>query len=159
MLDGACMYRYRKQRKMVQDHTVMVKFVPLEFAPVLATIILMVKPVEAEFAAALHKTAAQDTLSFLFTHNGAPVDPLKMSGIMGDTFRTYGLGTNMAELRHALDAFAHRLSKPGKSVWDTNLVQMANHNPRSSARYGRDQFCFMGIPADISESNAERLVG
>ena len=153
------MYRYRKQRKKVQDHTVMVKFVPLEFAPVLATIILMVKPVEAEFAAALHKTAAQDTLSFLFTHNGAPVDPLKMSGIMGDTFRTYGLGTNMAELRHALDAFAHKLSKPGTALWDPFLVQLGNHSAKTSARYGRDQFCFGGIPADISESNAVRFVG
>ena len=156
LFDVACMYRYSKQRKLVQAHTVLVKFVPLEFAPLLATIILSVKPVEAEFAAALHNTHRQDTLSFLFTHNGAPVEPLNMSGIMGDTFRTYGFGTNMAELRHALDAFAHRLSKASTPVWDENLVQLANHNPRTSARYGRDQFCLTGIPADISESNIER---
>lgn len=157
MCNGAC--RYCKQRKLVHDVSVMVKFLPTEFAPLLATIIMMVKPVEAAFAAALYRTDPQETVAFMFTHNGARVDPLKMSGIMGETFRAYGLGTNMAELRHALDAFAHKLSKPGTALWDPFLVQLGNHSAKTSARYGRDQFCFGGIPADISESNAVRFVG
>ena len=122
----------------------------------LATIILMVKPVEAAFACDLYKTSPQETLAFLFTHNGANVDPLKMTSIMGDTLRHYGLETNMAELRHALDAFAHKLGKPGWQLRDPVLSRMANHNGASSAGYGRDQFCFAKIPADLSEANAER---
>jgi hypothetical protein len=144
---------------MVHDVSVLVKFLPLEFAPMLATIILMVKPVEAAFAAALYKTDAEETIAFMFTQNGARVEPIKMSGILGDTFRAFGLQTNMAELRHALDAFAHKLSKSCKPVWDPVLVQLANHGGRTSAGYGRDQFCFGGVPADISESNAIRLEG
>jgi hypothetical protein len=157
MCNGAC--RYCKQRKMVHDVSVLVKFLPLEFAPLLATIILMVKPVEAAFAAALYHTDAEETIAFMFTQNGARVEPIKMSGILGDTFRAFGLQTNMAELRHALDAFAHKLSKSCTAVWDPVLAQLANHGGRTSAGYGRDQFCFGGVPADISESNAIRLEG
>ena len=79
------------------------------------------------FAWALFKTSPQDTLPFLF-HNGAPVDPLKMTSIMKDTLRHYGLQTNMAELRHAFDAFGHKLGKPGWQLRDPVLSRLCGES-------------------------------
>ena len=37
--------------------------------------------------------------------------------------------------------------------WNPMFAFMANHGLPTSAMYGRDQNCFVGIPADVSEDN------
>ena len=149
--------RYMKQRKYTSGIGVLVKFLPFEFAVVLANIILMVKPVEAEFASLLHQTCPEQTKAFLFTEYGSPVNPDTMSAKLSASFKEYGLDINMADLRHAMDAFAHKLGRPC-AVWDPILVSLANHQPSTSARYGRDEHNVIDVPADICEENGIRLV-
>ena len=129
-------YRYVKQRRYTMDNTVVVKFLPWEFAVILANIILHVKPVDAAFSSSLYASSPKQTSSFLFTVKGVPVEPERMSGILAETFGEYGLIINMADLRHALEAFAHKLGKPN-AAWDPFLSQMANHSSGTSSRYGR----------------------
>ena len=145
--------RYTKKRKYVRDDSIIVKSVPIPFAVVLANIILMIKPVEAEFAKTIYGTDPRVTLSFLFTIQGLPVQAEKMVSFLSDTFGEYGMPILVSDLRHALDAFAHKLGKPS-SGWDPFLAIMANHNFQTSARYGRDENATLDVPADITEGNA-----
>jgi hypothetical protein len=118
----------------------------------MANIVLQVKPIEAVFA---HTECGADvarTSGVLFTNNGIPQDPVKMASILSTTFSEYELEINFAALRHGLEAFAHKFPRPD-SGYDRNLVAQANHGVGTSARYGRDENCFVGIPADISEAN------
>jgi hypothetical protein len=121
----------------------------------LATIILKVKPVEAQFCKILFNTCRETTRAFLYTIEGIPVKPERMTTILSETFQQYGFNIIGSELRHALDAFAHKLGK-AQVEWDPILSVMANHNFETSARYGRDQNNLNGIPASITESNAIR---
>ena len=59
--------------------------------------------------------------------------------------------------RHALEAFAHKISKT-ECQYDSYLTRTANHNSRTSASYGRDQHAIINIPADITEANFDRCV-
>jgi hypothetical protein len=131
---------------------------PIEFAMLLANIVLMVKPVEAEFSAALFETSPEHTRAFMFTQNGAAVVPEKMNHIMSQTLQEYGFLINISDLRHAMEAFAHKLGKP-TAVWDPYLTRTANHNSTTSGHYGRDEHCVRDVPADVSQANAIRLVG
>ncbi len=145
--------RFTKQRKYVTDDSIIIKFVPIPFAVVLSNIILMIKPVEAEFAKTIYGTNPRETQSFLYTIQGRPVQAEKMVSILSETFGEYGMPIHVSELRHALDAFAHKLGKPS-SGWDPFLAIMANHSFQTSARYGRDENATLGVPADITEGNA-----
>ena len=147
-------YRYVKQRRYTVDNSVVVKFLPWEFAVILASIILHVKPVDAAFCSQLYGSSPKETLSFLFTVKGLPVEPEQMTNVLAQTFAEYGLEINMADLRHALEAFAHKLGKPN-AAWDPFLAQMANHTTGTSSSYGRDQNCMVNIPAEVTEANAE----
>ena len=112
---------------------------------------------EAEFCSDIYRTRRSETLSYLFTIHGAPVDPTTMTTILSNTFEEFGLQILVSDMRHALDAFAHKLAKG--SPWEhPSLLMTANHSVETSAGYGRGQDCISGIPASISESNAERLV-
>ena len=147
-------YRYKKQRGYNPNgNCVVIKFLPIPLAVMIATIILKVKPVEAEFALQEFGTNGTTTLSVLFTTNGSPVDPTKMASILSKTFNEFGLEINMQDLRHALEAFAHKFSPEGSSS-NPIYAELANHAPATSYRYGRDQNCFVGIPADISMANS-----
>jgi hypothetical protein len=139
----------------VSNDSIVIKFLPCDFAPVLASIILKVKPVEAHFAKLLYNSCRQTTLAYLVTVQGSPLKPETMSALLSDTFREYGFDINIHDLRHALDAFAHKLGK-SDAGWDPILATLANHSLQTSAGYGRDQNAFPEIPADISESNAIR---
>ena len=143
-----------KQRRYTNDNSVVVKFLPWEFAVILASIILHIKPVDAAFCSKLYGSSPKDTCSFLFTLKGVAVEPEKMTTILAETFGEYGLDINMADLRHALEAFAHKLGKPN-AAWDPFLAQMASHTTGTSSRYGRDQNCMVNIPAEVTEANAE----
>ena len=146
--------RYKKQRKYTSDNSVVVKYMPRDFALIFASVIVHVKPVEAEFCRAVYKTCPTQTLEFLFTVKGLPINPTAMNTILCETFKEFGLIMLVSELRHALDAFAHKLGKPNR--WDPILATTANHTVETSARYGRDQDSIVGIPANISEENADR---
>jgi hypothetical protein len=136
------------------DNSVVVKFLPREFAVILANIILHVKPVDAAFSSMLYGSSPKETCSFLFTLKGVAIEPETMTSVLAETFGEYGLVMNMADLRHALEAFAHKLGKPN-AAWDPFLSQMANHSTGTSSRYGRDQNCMVNIPAEVTEANAE----
>jgi hypothetical protein len=146
--------RYTKQRKYTSDNSVVVKYLPRELALIVATVILHVKPVEAEFCKIVYRTCPKQTLSFVYTIKGIPVEPESMSTILSRTLNEFGLNICLSELRHALDAFAHKMGKA--TSWDPILTTTANHSIETSARYGRDQDSIVGIPANISEENAER---
>ena len=75
-------FRYKKQRGYADSNTIVVKFLPIPFAVIMANIILRVKPVEAEFARLEFNTDLLTTKSFLYTIYGVPVDPLKMASIL-----------------------------------------------------------------------------
>ena len=75
-----------------------------------------------------------------------------MATILLQTWAEFELEIGAADLRHALEAFAHKFPKCA-SVWNPSLVAQANHEMGTSARYGRDDNSFVGIPADISEAN------
>jgi len=153
-----------------------VKFLPKKFAVLIATIILYVKPAEAQFARQLFGSDPSQTVEFLFTVEGRPVDPLSMTRILSETYAEFGFVIFMSDFRfvtfsldlfcckisvheplcrHALEAFAHKIGKTN-CQYDSFLTRMANHNSSTSTYYGRDQHCIIGIPADITEANFER---
>jgi hypothetical protein len=141
----------------VSDNTVVIKYLPIPLALIVAALVIHVKPVEAEFCSDIYRTRRSETLSYLFTIHGTPVDPTTMTTILSSTFEEFGLHILVSDMRHALDAFAHKLAKA--SPWEhPSLLMTANHSVETSAAYGRGQDCISGIPASISESNAERLV-
>ena len=152
--------RYKKSRGLSGSAApsigIVVKFLPIPFAIIIATIILRVKPVEADFAKVETQVASLDTLSYLFTQYGDPVDPTKMAETLSRTWQEVGLEVKLGDLRHALEAFAHKLQPfvPRPNMQQEVLVTLANHNTHSSSGYGRDQNCFGGVPADISEQNS-----
>ena len=146
--------RYKKQRGYnPNSNCVVIKFLPIPLAVMIATIILKVKPIEAAFALKECGTEVMSTNSVLYTVDGHPIDPTKMSAILGATFQEFGLPINLEDIRHALEAFAHKFSPEGSSS-NPIFAQLAHHAPGTSFRYGRDQGCFVGIPADISIANS-----
>lgn len=144
--------RYKKQRNYTPGTGVIIKFLPLPFAVIMATIVLRIKPVEAEFARMECGTDVVETSGVLYTLNGIAVDPTKMAKLLSDTFEQFGFSITIAPLRHGLEAFAHKFHQRGTG-WSGGLVEQANHGMGTSARYGRDDQSFVGIPMDISEDN------
>ena len=151
---------YKKSRGLSGRATptigIVVKFLPIPFAIIIATIILRVKPVEADFSKLETKVASVETLSYLLTEYGDPVDPTKMAETLSRTWQEVGLEVKLGDLRHALEAFAHKLQPfvPRPNTQQEVLVTLANHSTHSSSGYGRDQNSFGGVPADISEQNS-----
>jgi len=154
------MSSYKKSRGLTGSAAptigIVVKFLPIPFAIIIATIILRVKPVEADISKMETKVAEIDTLSYLLTEYGDPVDPTKMADTLSRAWRTVGMEVKLGDLRHALEAFAHKLVpyvlQPSRQ--QEVLVKLANHSTHSSSGYGRDQNSFGGVPADISEQNS-----
>ena len=146
------LYRYKKQRNQTPGNDVIVKFLPIPLAVIMANIALRVKPIEAAFAFSECGADVVRTSGVLFTKNGIPIDPGRMATILSQTWAEFELEIGAADLRHALEAFAHKFPN-SVSVWNPSLVAQANHGMGTSARYGRDDNSFVGIPADISEAN------
>ena len=154
------MSSYKKSRGLTGSAAptigIVVKFLPIPFAIIIATIIMRVKPVEADFSKMETKVAEIDTLSYLLTEYGEPVDPTKMAATLSRAWRTVGMEVMLGELRHALEAFAHKLQPlvPRPSLMQEIFATEANHSTKQSAGYGRDENCFGGVPADVSEQNS-----
>jgi len=93
--------RYTKQRRYNPNTDLVVKFLPREFAVELASIILHVKPVEAQFAREIYGSIPSNTQEFLFTIEGFPVKPETMTTILYETFAEFGLFIQMSDFRLA----------------------------------------------------------
>ncbi len=145
--------RYSKQRGYVSSSHVAVKFLPISLAILVVNVILRVKPVEEEFLR-LDSITLNESSNYLCTIKGIPVDPTKMSKILANTLEEHGLGINLHDLRHALEAFSHKFSQSNGTNWNPVYALMANHSPGTSSGYGRDGNSFFGIPANISEANS-----
>ena len=76
-----------------------VKFLPKKFAVIIATIILYVKPAEAQFARQLFGSDPSQTSEFLFTVEGRPVDPFSMTRILSETYAEFGFDIFMSDFR------------------------------------------------------------
>ena len=72
---------------------------PREFAIVLASIILFVKPAEADFAAEVFGSDPFRTKEFLFTVKGQPVEPDSMTKILSETYSEFGLDIHISDMR------------------------------------------------------------
>lgn len=91
--------RYTKQRRYNPNTDLVVKFLPREFAVELASILLHVKPVEAEFAREIYGSIPSNTSEFLFTVEGRPVKAETMNTVLSETFAEFGLVIQMSEFR------------------------------------------------------------
>ena len=148
---------YTKQRNYVESSSIQpifVKYLPVPFAVLIASVILRVKPVEAEFARIETSANTSECSSFLLTEYGVPIDPLKMAAILSKYMKENGFHILLADLRHALEAFSHKFCRQGTG-WIESFARGANHTLATSARYGRDQNSFVGIPADICMDNMD----
>ena len=148
---------YTKQRNYVESSSIQpifVKYLPVPFAVLIASVILRVKPVEAEFARIETSANTSECSSFLLTEYGVPIDPLKMAAILSKYMKENGFNILLADLRHALEAFSHKFCRQGTG-WIESFARGANHTLATSARYGRDQNSFVGIPADICMDNMD----
>ena len=142
--------------KAVSSIGIVVKFLPIPLAVIIATIVIRVKPVEAEFAQVETQVSSHETLAYLYTEHGSPVDPFKMAETLSSTWHEVGMEIKWGDLRHALEAFAHKLQPlvPRPSLMQEIFATEANHSTKQSAGYGRDENCFGGVPADVSEQNS-----
>ena len=148
---------YMKQRNYVEVgsiQSIVVKYLPIPFAVILASVILRVKPVEAEFSFDESGANKLECSSFLVTDYGVPVQPGQMSDKMSGSMKEAGFSILGADLRHALEAFSHKFRRNGTG-WIESFARGANHTLGTSARYGRDQNSFVGIPADLCEENCD----
>ena len=150
---------YKKSRNLTSKTSaigIVVKFLPIPFAVILATIILRVKPVEADFSKLETQVTNLETLSYLHTEYGDPVNPVRMAETLSNTWQEVGFQVRFGDLRHALEAFAHKMQPNvgGPTTQQHVFANLANHNLQSSAGYGRDENCFGGVPADITEQNS-----
>ena len=151
---------YKKSRGLMRTTApsigIVVKFLPIPLAVIIATIVIRVKPVEANFAKVETQVASHETLAYLYTEHGSPVDPFKMAETLSSTWHEVGMEIKLSDLRHALEAFAHKLQPlvPRPSFLQEIYATQANHNTGSSAGYGRDENCFGGVSADVSEQNS-----
>ena len=90
----------------------------------------------------------------MVTDYGVPVQPGQMSDKMSGSMKEAGFSILGADLRHALEAFSHKFRRNGTG-WIESFARGANHTLGTSARYGRDQNSFVGIPADLCEENCD----
>lgn len=104
-------HRYTKQRRYNPNTELVVKFMPREFAIVLASIILYVKPAEAEFACELFGTNPCETSEFLFTVEGRPADPKSMTAILSETYADFGFIIHISDFRFVSFKFASCISR------------------------------------------------
>jgi hypothetical protein len=136
-----------------------IKYLPIALAVLIVNIILRVKPVEREIVRLEFQASSPEasesilTSTYLYTMAGVCVEPSKMSKLLAATFTEHGLEILLHELRHALEAFSHKLSQGGGTGWNPIYAFLANHGQGTSGHYGRDQNSFVGVPANISEAN------
>lgn len=93
--------RYTKQRRYNPNTELVVKFLPRKFAMALASVILYVKPAEADFARELYGSDPSQTSEFLFTIEGRPVEPKSMTTILSEIYSEFGFVIKISDFRLA----------------------------------------------------------
>ena len=139
---------YCKQRplSMKKPHLI-AKFLPVRLAVLLIRYMIAMKSLEGMISGQRNNCA-----TFLVTNCGHPVNAGTYNKVLNEVFSSVGLGVDLANLRHGLEAFARHLSKVEMDDLAVPLKrnrEMANHSASSSAGYSRDDFTVAQIDADI----------
>lgn len=89
----------------MNTNEIVVKYLPIPLAVMVANIVLRVKPIEEIFAKQEYGADPLTNRSFLVTKHGSPVEPLGMAALLATSLEANGLDINLSGLRHALEAF------------------------------------------------------
>jgi hypothetical protein len=139
---------YCKQRPLsMQRPQLVAKFLPVRLAVLLIRYMILMKSLEGSISGERNNCA-----TFLVTNCGHPVNAETYNQVLNEVFRSVGLGVDLANLRHGLEAFARHLSKAQMDDLSEPLKRnrlFANHSVSTSARYSRDDFTVAQIDADI----------
>ena len=136
---------YSKQRPLsMQNPSMVAKFLPVSLAFLLIRYIFFMKTLEG-----LVSGQGKNCATFLVTNCGHPVAAESYNQVLNCVFRSIGLGVDLSDLRHALEAFARHLGQVMNDASISRNRLMANHSERSSAGYGRDDFTVSCIDADL----------
>jgi hypothetical protein len=144
---------YCKQRPLsMQRPQLIAKFLPVRLALLLIRYIILMKGLEGLISGQKHNCA-----TFLVTNCGHPVNAVTYSQVLNSVFRSVGLGVDLSDLRHGLEAFARHLSKVHIDT-DVSVPLMrnrlfANHSASTSAVYSRDEFTVAQIDADMLQQD------
>ena len=143
---------YCKQRplSMKRPHLI-AKFLPVRLALLLIRYMILMKSLEGTISSQRNNCA-----TFLVTNCGHPVNAGTYNQVLNEVFRSVGLGVDLANLRHGLEAFARHLSKVEMDDLSVPLKRnrlFANHSASASAGYSRDDFTVAQIDADILQQD------
>ena len=143
---------YCKQRPLSMGRPQLVaKFLPVRLAVLLIRYMLYMKTLEGLISGERNNCA-----TFLVTNCGHPVNAETYNQVLNGVFRSVGLGVDLANLRHSLEAFARHLSKVEMDEFSVGLKRnrlFANHSASTSAGYSRDDFTVAQIDADILQQD------
>jgi len=145
---------YCKQRPLSMGRPQLVaKFLPVRLAVLLIRYMLCMKKLEGMISCETNNCA-----TFLVTNCGHPVKAETYNQVLNGVFRSVGIGMDLAQLRHGLEAFARHLPKVETDDFSVGLKRnrlMANHSASSSAGYSRDEFTVAQIDADILQQDED----
>jgi hypothetical protein len=143
---------YCKQRPLsMQRPQLVAKFLPVRLAVLLIRYMILMKSLEGLISGERNNCA-----TFLVTNCGRPVNAASYNQVLNGVFRSVGIGVDLANLRHGLEAFARNLSKVETDNFSVGLKRnrlFANHSACSSAGYSRDDFTVAQIDADILQQD------
>jgi hypothetical protein len=131
----------------MQRPQLIAKFLPVRLAVLLIRYMICMKSLEGMLSGQRNNCA-----TFLVTNCGHPVNAGTYNQVLNEVFRSIGLGVDLANLRHGLEAFARHLSKVEMDDLSVPLKRnrlFANHSASSSAGYSRDDFTIAQVDADI----------
>lgn len=143
---------YCKQRPLsAQRPELVAKFLPVCLSMLLVRYMLFMKPLEGLISGERNNCA-----TFLVTNCGHPVNAQTYNQVLNGVFRSVGLGLDLSNLRHGLEAFARHLSKVEMDEVTAALKRnrlYANHSAISSGGYSRDDFTVAQVDADIFQQD------
>ena len=143
---------YCKQRPLsMQRPQLVAKFLPVRLAVLLIRYMILMKSLEGSISGERNNCA-----TFLVTNCGRPVNAASYNQVLNGVFRSVGIGVDLANLRHGLEAFARHLSKVETDNFSVGMKRnrlFANHSASSSAGYSRDDFTVAQIDADILQED------
>jgi len=143
---------YCKQRPLsMQRPQLIAKFLPVRLAVLLIRYMFCMKSLEGTISGQRNNCA-----TFLVTNCGHPVNASTYNQVLNEVFRSIGLGVDLANLRHVLEAFARHLSKVEMDDLSVPLKRnrlFANHSASTSAGYSRDNFTVAQVDADILQQD------
>ena len=143
---------YCKQRPLsMQRPQLVAKFLPVRLAVLLIRYMIFMKSLEGSISGERNNCA-----TFLVTNCGRPINAASYNQVLNGVFRSVGIGVDLGNLRHGLEAFARHLSKVETDNFSVGMKRnrlFANHSASSSAGYSRDDFTVAQIDADILQED------